>query len=98
MGKVTERLFLPLIKKQLPEIVDINLPVEGVFHNLCFVAIRKSYPGQAHKVMHALWGLGQMMFTKMIMVFDHNVDVQDIGQVYSFSWAPIWMQVEICAW
>ena len=83
-GKVTERLFLPLIRKQLPEIVDINLPVEGVFHNLCFVAIRKSYPGQAHKVMHALWGFGQMMFTKMIFVFDHYVDVQDIGQVLFF--------------
>lgn len=81
LGKVTERLFLPLIKSQLPEIIDVNLPVEGVFHNLCFVSIDKRYPGQAHKVMHALWGLGQMMFTKMIMVFDSEVDVQDIGQV-----------------
>lgn len=81
LGKVTERLFLPLIKSQLPEIVDMNLPVHGVFHNLCFVAIDKRYPGHAHKVMHALWGLGQMMFTKMIMVFDADVDVQDIGQV-----------------
>jgi len=81
LGKVTERLFLPLIKSQLPEIVDVNLPVEGVFHNLCFVSIDKRYPGHAHKVMHALWGLGQMMFTKMIMVFDSEVDVQDIGQV-----------------
>jgi 4-hydroxy-3-polyprenylbenzoate decarboxylase len=80
LGKITERLFLPLIKKQLPEIVDMNLPVEGVFHNLCFVAIDKSYPGQAHKVMHALWGLGQMMFTKMIFVFDRDVNVQDLGQ------------------
>ena len=96
MGKLLERLSCLLTEeKQLPEIVDINLPVEGVFHNLCFVAIRKSYPGQAHKVMHALWGLGQMMFTKVIMVFDHNVDVQDIGQVLL---VPIWMQVEICAW
>lgn len=81
LGKVTERLFLPLIKNQLPEIVDMNLPVQGVFHNLCFVAIDKHYPGQAHKVMHALWGLGQMMFTKIIMVFDKEVDVQDIDQV-----------------
>jgi 4-hydroxy-3-polyprenylbenzoate decarboxylase len=81
LGKVTERLFLPLIKKQLPEVVDMNLPVEGGFHNLCFVAIRKTYPGQAHKVMHALWGLGQMMFTKMIMVFDQHVDVQDTAKV-----------------
>jgi 4-hydroxy-3-polyprenylbenzoate decarboxylase len=81
LGKVTERLFLPLIKKQLPEVVDMNLPVEGGFHNLCFVAIRKTYPGQAHKVMHALWGLGQMMFTKMIMVFDEHVNVQDVSRV-----------------
>ena len=81
LGKVTERLFLPLIRTQLPEIVDINLPVEGVFHNLCFVSIDKRYPGHAHKVMHALWGLGQMMFTKMIFVFDREVDVQATGQV-----------------
>lgn len=96
LGKVTERLFLPLIKKQLPEIVDINLPVEGVFHNLCFVAIRKSYPGQAHKVMHALWGLGQMMFTKMIMIFDDNVDVQDIGQVLFFLGANLDAGRDLC--
>ena len=81
IGKATERLFLPLIKTQLPEIVDINLPVEGVFHNLCFVSIDKRYPGHAHKVMHALWGLGQMMFTKIIMVFDREVNVQDTGEV-----------------
>jgi len=81
LGKVTERLFLPLIRTQLPEISDINLPVEGGFHNFCFVAIDKRYPGHAFKVMHALWGLGQMMFAKMIMVFDREVDVQDLGQV-----------------
>ncbi len=81
LGKVTERLFLPLIKSQLPEIIDINLPVHGVFHNLCFVSIDKRYPGHAYKVMHALWGLGQMMFTKMIMVFDGEVDVQDVDRV-----------------
>ncbi|MGB6067570.1 MAG: menaquinone biosynthesis decarboxylase [Desulfomonilaceae bacterium] len=96
LGKVTERLFLPLIKKQLPEIVDINLPVEGVFHNICFVAIRKSYPGQAHKVMHALWGFGQMMFTKMIFVFDHYVDVQDIGQVLFFLGANLEPGRDLC--
>jgi 4-hydroxy-3-polyprenylbenzoate decarboxylase len=81
MAKATERLFLPLIKKTLPEIVDLNLPVEGVFHNLAFVAIDKRYPGHARKVMHALWGLGQMMFTKIILVFDKEVDVQDLSQV-----------------
>ena len=81
LGKVTERLFLPLIKQQLPEIIDMNLPVEGCFHNLCFVSIKKRYPGHAHKVMQAIWGLGQMMFTKMIFVFDQDVDVQDLSQV-----------------
>ncbi len=81
MAKATERIFLPLIKKQLPEIVDLNLPVEGVFHNLAFISIDKRYPGHARKVMHALWGLGQMMFSKIIIVFDREVDVQDLSQV-----------------
>ncbi|HZE22256.1 MAG TPA: menaquinone biosynthesis decarboxylase, partial [Desulfobaccales bacterium] len=74
MAKATERIFLPLIKKTLPEMVDLNLPVEGVFHNLAFIAIDKRYPGHARKVMHTLWGLGQMMFTKIIVVFDKEVD------------------------
>lgn len=77
MGKAVERLFLPLVRLTLPEIVDMNLPVEGIFHNLALVSIRKKYPGQAQKVMHALWGLGQLMFTKMIIVFDEDVNVQD---------------------
>jgi 4-hydroxy-3-polyprenylbenzoate decarboxylase len=81
LAKATERIFIPLMKKTLPEIVDLNLPVEGVFHNLAFVSIDKRYPGQARKVMHALWGLGQMMFTKIIIVFDREVDVQDLSQV-----------------
>lgn len=81
MGKATERLFLPLIKKQLPEIVDISLPLEGVFHNLCFVSIDKRYPGQTKKIMYALWGLGQMMFTKIIVVVDKNVNVQNTSEV-----------------
>jgi len=81
MAKATERIFLPLIQKTLPEIVDLNLPMEGVFHNLAFISIDKRYPGHARKVMHALWGLGQMMFTKMILIFDKEVNVQDLGQV-----------------
>jgi len=80
MAKATERIFLPLIKKQLPEIIDINLPIEGVFHNLALVSIDKRYPGHAKKVMHALWGLGQMMFTKIIIVFDKEVDVQNVSE------------------
>ena len=81
LGKVTERLFLPLIQQQLPEIVDMNLPVEGCFHNLCFLSIDKRYPGHAYRVMQALWGLGQMMFIKMIFVFDKEVDVQNPAEV-----------------
>jgi len=80
IAKATERLFLPLIKKTLPEIVDMNLPIEGVFHNLAFVSIDKRYPGHARKVACALWGLGQMMFTKIIVVFDKEVNVQDLSE------------------
>jgi 4-hydroxy-3-polyprenylbenzoate decarboxylase len=80
MGKAVERIFLPLIQMMVPELVDMNLPVEGCFHNLAFVSIKKRYPGHAFKVMNALWGLGQLMFTKIIFVFDHDVNVQDIGE------------------
>ncbi len=81
MGKAVERIFLPLMRLTIPEIVDVNLPVEGVFHNLMIVSIRKSYPGQARKVMNAIWSLGQAMFTKCIIVVDEDVNVQDIGDV-----------------
>jgi 4-hydroxy-3-polyprenylbenzoate decarboxylase len=81
MGKAVERIFLPLMKLTIPELVDINLPIEGVFHNLMIVSIRKSYPGQARKVMNAIWSLGQAMFTKCIIVVDEDVDVQDIADV-----------------
>jgi 4-hydroxy-3-polyprenylbenzoate decarboxylase len=81
MGKAVERIFLPLMKLTIPEIVDVNLPVEGVFHNLMIVSIRKSYPGHARKVMNGIWALGQAMFTKCIVVVDEDVNVQDIGEV-----------------
>src|SRR3954454_2434770 len=81
MGKAVERIFLPLMKLTIPEIVDVNLPPEGVFHNLMIVSIRKSYPGQARKVMNAIWSLGQAMFTKCIVVVDQDVDVQDLADV-----------------
>lgn len=81
LAKVTERIFLPLIKLIVPEIVDMNLPMEGGFHNCAIVSIRKSYPLQAQKVMHALWGMGQMMNTKIIIVMDADVDVQDLRNV-----------------
>ena len=81
MGKAIERIFLPLMKVTLPEIVDVNLPVEGIFHNLMIVSIRKSYPGHARKVMSGIWAMGQAMFTKVIVVVDEDVNVQDLGEV-----------------
>jgi 4-hydroxy-3-polyprenylbenzoate decarboxylase len=81
MGKAVERIFLPLMKLTLPEIVDVNLPVEGQFHNLMIVSIRKSYPGHARKVMNGIWALGQAMFTKCVIVVDEDVNVQDIPEV-----------------
>jgi len=81
MGKAVERIFLPLMRLTLPEIVDINLPVEGVFHNLMVVSIKKSYAGHARKVMSGIWALGQAMFTKCIVVVDEDCDVQDLGEV-----------------
>ncbi|MBF8266690.1 MAG: UbiD family decarboxylase [Dehalococcoidia bacterium] len=81
MGKATERLFLPIIQMALPEVVDIHMPAEGVFHNLVIVSIKKEYAGQARKVMYALWGLGLMMLARTIIVVDDFVDVQDLSQV-----------------
>ncbi|PIQ86489.1 MAG: menaquinone biosynthesis decarboxylase [Candidatus Omnitrophica bacterium CG11_big_fil_rev_8_21_14_0_20_45_26] len=81
MGKAIERIFLPILKKTLPEIVDMNLPWEGVFHNCLIVSIRKSYPGHAQKVMSAIWGLGMMSLTKSIFVFDEDCNVQDLKEV-----------------
>ncbi|MGI9070698.1 MAG: menaquinone biosynthesis decarboxylase [Bryobacteraceae bacterium] len=81
MGKAIERMFLPLIRMQLPEIRDMCMPAEGIFHNLVLVSIRKSYPGQARKVMHAIWGLGQAMFSKCIVVVDEDVNVQNVAEV-----------------
>lgn len=81
LGKATERIFLSILKKTVPEIVDMNLPIFGVFHNFCFVSIRKEYPYQARKVMFALWGLGQMSLSKYIVVVDADVDVQSTDTV-----------------
>ncbi|WP_461204971.1 menaquinone biosynthesis decarboxylase [Clostridium sp. DL1XJH146] len=81
LGKATERIFLPLLKIQVPEIVDMNFPLEGVFHNCVIVSIKKAFPKHAHKVMSALWGMGQMMYTKMIIVVDEGIDPHDISTV-----------------
>jgi 4-hydroxy-3-polyprenylbenzoate decarboxylase len=81
LGKATERLFLPMIKLMLPEVVDMNMPAEGIFHNLVIVSIRKRYPGQARKVMTALWGMGLMMLAKTIVVVSEHVDVHDLSEI-----------------
>ncbi len=85
IGHASARIFLPVFKMNFPEIVDMALPAEGVFHNLVFVSIKKQYPYQAYKIMHALWGMGQMMFTKMIVVVDAHVDVHNTSDVL-FHW------------
>ena len=82
LAKATERIFLPLLQQAIPEIRDINFPLEGVFHDCVMVSIKKTYPQQAKKVMHALWGMGQMMFTKLIIVVDEHVDVQNEKEVW----------------
>ena len=81
LGKATEQLFLPLLNLFLPEIVDMNLPWEGVFHNCVIVSIKKSFPGHARKVMSALWGFGQLMFSKYVIVVDEHVNPQDVSTV-----------------
>ncbi|HKM90043.1 MAG TPA: menaquinone biosynthesis decarboxylase [Candidatus Acidoferrales bacterium] len=81
MGHAVERIFLPVMKMQYPEIADISMPAEGIFHNLMLVSIRKSYPGQARKIMSAIWSLGQAMFTKVIVVVDDDVNVQNHREV-----------------
>ena len=81
MGTAIGRIFLPLMRMQLPEIRDVAMPAEGIFHNLILVSIRKSYPGHARKVMHAIWGLGQAMFSKCIIVVDEDVYVQNVSEV-----------------
>jgi 4-hydroxy-3-polyprenylbenzoate decarboxylase len=81
LGLASERVFLPLIRKTLPEIVDMHFPAAGIFHNLVLISIDKRYPGHARKIMHACWGLGQLMFSKCIVVVDKDVDVQDEAEV-----------------
>jgi 4-hydroxy-3-polyprenylbenzoate decarboxylase len=81
LGVASERIFLPMIRKTLPEIVDMHFPAEGIFHNLVLVSIDKRFPGHARKIMHAFWGLGQLMFSKTIVVVDKDVNVQDPSEV-----------------
>ena len=81
MGHAIERIFMPVMKMQYPEIVDVAMPAEGIFQNLMIVSIRKSYPGHARKIMNAIWSLGQAMFTKVVVVVDHDVDVQNPREI-----------------
>jgi len=81
IGSASVKLFLPILKMTFPELVDLALPAEGVFHNLVFASIKKTYPMQAYKIMHGLWGMGQMMFTKYIVVVDEEVNVHNTSEV-----------------
>jgi 4-hydroxy-3-polyprenylbenzoate decarboxylase len=81
LGKATERIFMPMVQMLVPEITDMNLPWEGVFHNCVIVAIDKRFPGHARKTMSALWGLGQLMFTKFAIIVDKDVNVHDLSEV-----------------
>src|SRR5437867_11677465 len=89
LGKATERIFLPAIRMSVPEIVDYDLPIAGAFHNCCIVSIRKSYPGQAQKAMHAIWGLGMLSLTKGIVVVDEHVNVHDYAEVMFYVGANV---------
>ncbi len=80
LGKASERIFLPMIRKTIPEIVDMHFPPEGIFHNIVLISIDKRYPGHARKIMNACWGLGQLMFSKTVIVFDKDVDVQNVSE------------------
>jgi 4-hydroxy-3-polyprenylbenzoate decarboxylase len=81
LGMASERIFLPLIQKTHPEIVDMHFPAEGIFHNLVIISIDKRYPGHARKIMNAVWGLGQLMFSKTVIVVDRDVNVHDVSEV-----------------
>src|SRR5258708_19542952 len=81
MGYAMERVFLPLMQLTHAEIVDVSMPAEGIVHNLMIVSIRKSYPGHARKIMNAIWSLGQAMFTKVILVVDHDVNIHNYSEV-----------------
>jgi 4-hydroxy-3-polyprenylbenzoate decarboxylase len=89
LGKATERIFLPAVRMTVPEIVDYDLPVAGVFHNCCIVSVRKAFPGHAKKVMHAIWGLGMLSLTKSVVVVDAHVDVHDYEEVFFYVGANV---------
>ncbi len=81
MGKTIEKTFLPILQKQIPEMVDMNFPMEGTFNNAVIISIDKNYPFQARKVAHAVWGLGQLSFTKVVVIVDKSVNVHDLATV-----------------
>jgi 4-hydroxy-3-polyprenylbenzoate decarboxylase len=89
LGKATERIFLPLIRMTVPDLVDMNLPLEGVFHNCAIVSVRKRYPGHAKKLMNAVWGLGLLSLTRCVIVVDHDQDVHDISRVAFLAFSNV---------
>ena len=89
LGKATERIFLPAIRMTVPEIVDYDLPVSGAFHNCVIVSIKKAFPGHAHKVMHAIWGLGMLSLSKAVVVVDAHVNVHDYEEVFFYVGANV---------
>jgi 4-hydroxy-3-polyprenylbenzoate decarboxylase len=89
LGKATERIFLPAVRMTVPEIVDYDLPVSGAFHNCVIVSIRKAFPGHAHKVMHAIWGLGMLSLSKAVVVVDAHVNVHDYEEVFFYVGANV---------
>jgi len=89
LGKATERIFLPAIRMTVPEIVDYDLPVAGAFHNCVIVSIRKAFPGHAHKVMHAIWGLGMLSLSKSVVIVDAHVNVHDYEEVFFYVGANV---------
>jgi len=89
LGKATERIFLPAVRMTVPEIVDYDLPVAGAFHNCVIVSIRKRFPGHAHKVMHAVWGLGMLSLSKAVVVVDEHVNVHDYEEVFFYVGANV---------
>jgi len=98
LGWATERIFLPFLKMLFPEIVDIHLPVEGGFHNLAIVSIRKTYPGQGKKIMQSLWGMGQMMLTKCLVIVEDEIDIHDLKQLTWYVTSNIDPKRDISFW
>ncbi|MCX8012332.1 MAG: UbiD family decarboxylase, partial [Desulfobacterota bacterium] len=98
LGWATERIFTPFLRMIYPEIVDLHLPIEGGFHNLAIVSIKKTYPGQGKKIMQSLWGIGQMMLTKILIVVEDEIDIHNIKQLSWYVLSNIDPQRDLVFW